>query len=833
MSRKKKPSKASAAPPVANKTVLPDQAEVALGASRYREAIEHYKDLLKQERRPAWLEGLAAAYAGRAEQLAQKGMINEALALWRTRADMCGTALIGGPYVGWLLKAGQGEQVLRLLAGATQKLSPGAQAQLETQAAAAVLVAPDSALTGLAADSPLLRHRAAARAALAAFARGDDTAMAEHVQAIPFRSPYRDLRALLKAFSLYRNDARQAAIALARVPTDGPFEPLAAVLRVCVLPGEAWLASLHSLNEEGRALVLDMKGWPEDRRPLVLDLARLSDGPASATMLYDLLVRHRSRLPADTAGQLCRRLLPHAPERLKTYPASFGALCAAEKDHILAQAAELKRDPERAEDHWLSLVERLRADPAQRARAALVLRRLADARSRYDLGGPPDEDAVAWLAQSLELDPEDRATHVTLIRALRVRSEPKELRKCLEAALARFPDDAEVLLEAVESALASGAFKKAATLAKRVLELDPINPRVRTVIGHAHLSHARKQIAGRNPVSARRELDEAAQWLRTKADHGSIKLLRGIIDERGEEGDALLREGLAEMGCALVGSFHLVLEASYTGHDPKALLRRAGIERNVVSKASEVVALAHALNAARVGDKAVQTALDLLGESLRGAPADQFAEAELLVVCEALHRHNRRALVRRYADAALRRWPARPVFVYLRASAAYGANPWRMPQREVLALDRALELAQASGDQRTALRLNDLLAAATGYTGLPDEDEDDYLGGLPGDDVGTMLEMMLAALGEDAFLAMVRKQLGKSAFEEMRRDFGGNKKQFIRALIELLAAVGPPPGLGDAGAYADPLPVVPLKPPRRRKRHTAPPDDMQKDLFDD
>ena len=154
MSRKKKPSKASAAPPAAKKTVLREQAEAALGASRYREAIEHYKELLKQERRPAWLEGLAAAYAGRAEQLAQKGMINEALALWRTRADMCGTPLIEGPYVGWLLKAGGGEQALRLLAGATQKLSPDAQTQLETQVAAAVLVAPDSALTRLAADSP-------------------------------------------------------------------------------------------------------------------------------------------------------------------------------------------------------------------------------------------------------------------------------------------------------------------------------------------------------------------------------------------------------------------------------------------------------------------------------------------------------------------------------------------------------------------------------------------------------------------------------------------------------------------------------------------------------
>jgi hypothetical protein len=62
---------------------------------------------------------------------------------------------------------------------------------------------------------------------------------------------------------------------------------------------------------------------------------------------------------------------------------------------------------------------------------------------------------------------------------------------------------------------------------------------------NTYLSHARKQIAASNPAAARHELDEAAQWLRTAADCGSIKLLRGLIDERSEQGNALLREGLA------------------------------------------------------------------------------------------------------------------------------------------------------------------------------------------------------------------------------------------------------------------------------------------------
>jgi hypothetical protein len=828
MSRKRKHHKASSTLPVANSAALPGHADAALGASRYKDAIEHYKELLKHERRSAWLEGLAAAYAGRAAQLAAKGLVKEALALWHTRAEVCGAPVVEGPYVGWLLQAGEAEQALRLLAGAA-KLPPEAQAQLETQLAGAVLVAPDSALSGLPPDSPLLRHRAAAQAALAACVGGDDAAMAEHLQAIPFRSPYRDLRSILKALALHNTDLEQAAAALARVPADGPFEPLAAALRACVLPGQEWVAALRNLDEAGRALVLDVKGCPEERRALLLELAKLSDGPVAAAVLCDLLVRYRRALGEGTAAQLCRRLLPHTPERQKAYTARFGSLPDAEHQRILALAAELKRRPEQAEDHWLRLVQCLNADPAERRRAALVLRRLADDPRHGGGHGAACEHALDWWAQSLVLDPEDRATHLKLIRALRSRSDLKETRARLDQALARFPKDAEVLLEAVETALASGAFKEAAQLAKRLLQLDPINSRVRAVVGHAHLSHARKQIERRNPGAARRELEEAAQWLRAVADCGLIKLLRGLIDERAEEGDALLREGLADLGGTLVGSFHLLLEAWRTKRNPKALLRRAGVDLSAAPPAEEVVALAHALNAASDGDKALRAALSPLRAMLGRAAAAQFAEPDQLLVCEALHRRNERDLARRYAEGALQRWPGRPVFVYLKAAAAYGANPWQMPQRELSALQQALEEAQSHGDQRTALRLRELLSATMGDFGLPGEDEHDDLDELAGD-LPRILEMMLALGGEAHFLDIARQQLGKDVFDQLRRELGGNKKQFARALMDLLASVALPPGPGGPGANGD-APSVPERPPRRGRRR--PPPEVQKDLFDD
>ena len=828
MSRKKKHHNASAALPVVKGAALAGDAETALRASRYREAIEHYKELLKHERLPAWLDGLAAAYAGRAAELAAKGLLKEALALWRTRADICGKPLVEGPYVGWVLQAGEAGQALRLLTGAGQ-LPPEAQAQLETQLAAVVLVAPDNALTGVAPDKALLRHRAAAQAGLAAYARGDDAVMAEHLQAIPFRSAYRDLRAILKTLALCTTDLEQAAAALARVPAHGPFEALAAPLRACVLPGQEWVAALPSLNEEGRALVLDVKGCPEERRALVLELARLNSGQADAAVLFGLLVRHRRALPEGSAGQLCRRLLPHAAQLLRAYAASFGSLPAVEQERILALAAELKRSPEESADHWLRVVHYLAPDPAQRRRAALVLRHLAQDLHHCVREGNPCEAVLGWWGQSLELDPEDRATHLNLIRALRRRADLKQTRVRLDAALARFPEDTEVLLEAVETALASGAFKKAVGLAKRVLEFDSINPRVRALVGHAHLSHARKQIAGSNPAGARGELEQAAQWLRSSVDRGSVKLLRSLIDEQAEQSDVLLREGLAELGGTLVGSFHLLLEAWRTKRDPKALLQRAGVELTAVPRAEEVVALAHALNAANDGDTALRAALGPLRAMLRRAATAKFAEPDQLLVCEALHRRNEHDLARRYADAALRRWPGRPVFVYLKAAAAYGTTPWQIPPRELRALDQAHAQAQAQGDQRTALRLREILSETMGNFSLPGDAALDHLDELEDDDGRAMLETMLALGGEDQFLDIARRQLGKDVFEALRRELGGNKKQFARALMDVLASVAPAAFPGGPGASANAQPTSAASPRAKRR----PPRVGMRDLFDD
>ena len=133
-------------------------------------------------------------------------------------------------------------------------------------------------------------------------------------------------------------------------------------------------------------------------------------------------------------------------------------------------------------------VKLLRHAPNGARRAALVLRRLADEHAHHSPDGSLCVHALDWLTQSLKLDPGDRDTHLRLLRDARLSDDLKQARRWLDDALRQFPGDALILQEAVETALAAGAYKKAAGLAKQVLDADPLNPRVRALVGKAHLA---------------------------------------------------------------------------------------------------------------------------------------------------------------------------------------------------------------------------------------------------------------------------------------------------------------------------------------------------------
>ena len=73
----KKPPRRGPAPSLSSDTLVV-RADEALRQERFKEAVELYKQLVKQDPRPEWKHALAEAYHGRARALAAKRMFKEA-----------------------------------------------------------------------------------------------------------------------------------------------------------------------------------------------------------------------------------------------------------------------------------------------------------------------------------------------------------------------------------------------------------------------------------------------------------------------------------------------------------------------------------------------------------------------------------------------------------------------------------------------------------------------------------------------------------------------------------------------------------------------------------
>ncbi|MEA3410450.1 MAG: tetratricopeptide repeat protein, partial [Pseudomonadota bacterium] len=487
---------------------------------RYKEAIAAFKDLLQRDPRQPWLEALSTAYAGRAEELAAKGMIKEALAIWRGRTELCDTPLAEPAYIELLMQAGRIDTAIGVLAEhpdepEIQRFLP----KLRALAAAQALAGREATLDFFPGDDPVVRDFPAALAALQAYCQRDDGAVETHLKAIPFRSPYRDLRQILKALLRFDTDAADAERSLARIDSGSPFSGICDAMRAARLPNPEFMRRCGELNPPERRFATVLRGWTPQQVKRVLELRQLGDQPRPDALMRFLL-RHREPLGQDWVRETAMRLLVHQPGGKGHFNRAFGKMSEFHRHRI--QALHLEEEGDAPDEIFNTWREAYLAsnqptgspDTDPELTAAMVLRRSVDRWLRTE---PPQPTTVRALEVSLTLDPDDVPTYLKLIRHYRDAGELKDARRVLESALDRYPKDAVVLTEAVETALAGNAFKKAARFARQALERDPINARVRDILVVSHLSHARKQIRQGKNALARKELDEAANWARTEA----------------------------------------------------------------------------------------------------------------------------------------------------------------------------------------------------------------------------------------------------------------------------------------------------------------------------
>ncbi|GAB6068600.1 hypothetical protein JCM13664_19200 [Methylothermus subterraneus] len=530
-------------------------------------------------------------------------------------------------------------------------------------------------------DAPDRKHLLAAQAAIAAYCQGDDAAMHEALQAIPFRSPYRDLRFLLGALTAFPERIEEGKRWLARIGPDSPLAPVAEAVDA-IFAGDR------------RAL-----------RPAAREFADAILGPKlSLPELFAALLAQVQGPHAPVVQEALKALLVDYPEGKAAYRERF-PLPAVEEQRLAALAAERAEDFKTAFKLW-GEVGCGYEQAGKRLEAAVARHRAALAAKLF---GPQAAEVEKMLQRAVRLDPDHRESWLELAEWYQRLGNLKALSKLLKGALSRFPDDPAVLEMAATVALARGACQYAARLTAKHLTLDPRDRAARQRLFAATLSLARKQIASGRLQLAAKELGKAAEWVSTAKEQAKLNALEVVLALRRGEPEPHFPSLLP----APLGEFWLTAEVLCLAPErAKPYLSRL---REVFKVAALSVYPDHLIGVLDLAQEAVSSGapkeplLKAARPLLRRGVFLKWREEELEAVCERLLALEQYQWVRDYARGPLwrRKLPALYYFdVVAKCQGAAAALGWR----DWLVLEQALGAAQAGGRHRLAARIAEFLA---------------------------------------------------------------------------------------------------------------------------
>lgn len=681
-------------------------------AQRYKDLIEVYKELLGREDRPEWRVALAHAYGQRARALATKGMYREAVAMWES-SRIPETTESDASVVGWMLAAGMYSQATMLL-----REIPVLPVDIQTRVGIALLIGHDQLASGLPDDSPLLRHLDPARAALAAWCRGEDNVTREQLRAIPFRSPYRELRQVMQGLLAADQESLEA------VPNTSPY---AGITRAA-LAAHAPLADLErritALRPVEQELAAVIRGVDPVQLRVIIDLrAALTGKEEDVAPLFRWVSSKPSPVPEEQARRFALSILPHQPYLLTIFQKRFTPLTPFENARLRALLAEREDDLERAQTYWKNTFDACDLKNATGAlMGAMILRHQASLETK--MYGPEGPNVARYLNQSLQLDPLDRATWLQSVKQQREDENPK-WHSLAEQALTHLPADPDLLLLAAQGAAERSAYKKASGYVTTLLRLDPINIGARRLLIGLHLSHARKSLKSRKNAIAARELETVGKLVhggidaaRLAVHQAFLAVAQGKVDTAREFAEQAASGPSGGMGATLL----LCTEGEQAGLKPNQLGPLHAGFLDATPSATQVIALLELLEELfpLYTNLVSHTLNHILASPLKAAASyHDYTQEQLCRLLEILHKCLQWDVMVAYVATALERWPGRPIFVFYHYVGISHNQASRLAKRDRTVLEHASETAMDEDDDRTARMIDLFLGAFPFMRGFP------------------------------------------------------------------------------------------------------------------
>ncbi|MGR9106988.1 MAG: hypothetical protein ACU843_08675 [Gammaproteobacteria bacterium] len=700
---------------------LVEQAALALQNGHYKDAVNGFKELLKKEVRHEWKHDLAQAYRGRALELAGKGMYEEALAVLANAVQQDPSADVFQDFLKWSVCAGRVTAALKEYFRVRDRLAKDEVDRVESMFALAAL-GGNNELAGLfPEDSKLYSHLPAARQAIEAYCRGDDSGLGDSLAKIPFNSPYRDIRVILAVLSGGTSDTSDGAQRLARISGTSAFKPAARLVEQA-LSKNLNNADLSRLSDPARTFILATRGVD----PRNWNLAeKISTAPTSAKKLFNSLINESPPCFARIARDLCYRLLPQYPQGLPAYEKRIKPLAIFDLYRINALALEGREDFDDAVRFWVAAANTLREQedtPGNRLIRAMFLRRAATCAGRGSFSFAIREQD--FLEDSLELDPDDVPTYYRLFSLYR-HFDDDAYRDCVERAVKQFPEDSEVLMVAIELAIERNTFKKATKFAKTLLKIDPINPRARSLLVNAHLAHAAKQIVEKKFHLVVKEIDAAEKFAPDNRPSGLIPLYRGLLEyAQGNEqqGEQLVDSACKTMGGYLSGYFRTAAEMSRLDFPRpyqkkySSLLKKES--ENPPDKKTLLNLVREIQSVSREADFDFSPVLVYAKKFLSAAASLDLGCEETEMVLETFQSVAMYQAMCDFASRAVKRWPDMPLFDYYLVYARSRGIAADLSAPDAQRLNDAIDKAHEQNNIRVANRLLQYLESGIFPDGL-------------------------------------------------------------------------------------------------------------------
>ncbi|MDP2099175.1 MAG: hypothetical protein U1D70_09540 [Methylobacter sp.] len=753
--------------PVKSKLENADSASVAAQAlakqeaGQYKEAIELYKQLLKQSDNKNWQQALAFCYYQRALSFVDKGMFKEAVVLWENYAQNAQPPYQGyDSYISWLLQTNNMVKVKSCLSQLSAQQLDELYPDLASLLGLLIISEKPEFEALLPKESVFITHLGLVRSALAAYQKISHVPIIEQVKAafgahqhdqmedieqalkqLPFRSAFRDFRTLLKAALILPKSPEQAQALLAKIPASSPYQQAAALLLATTYSGAALVNELLQYDYKQRHIVVDIKKFSKKQAEL-LELLAKQKGHLSDKIKFNCAIQYRELFGLESTKAYCALGLVKYEAGQRDFTKHFGVLDGFEPLRLQALNCEQQRDYYGAEYYWKQAIPLLKKQGEPGAfKIALIMRHIAKYQETPKKG-------MQWLIDSLNYDPTDRDVYLSILQHCDNEGGQTDVHKhWLEQGLKKFPQDIDFLTLAIKAATASKAFKKATQSAQAILAIDPVNTFAKQVLFTSHLAHARKLIKTKKFHLVDKEIQQAEKLLIGKRYQIQAQLVRGFFVMQAEDKQQGLQQIVSSaqsMGEGTVCThFCVIMEALLLGLTlPSIIKELPPLEKKHLLTAQEISRLVQLIlqyqGDAQSSQAILHKALEKIKSALKQSVKQQnYAEELMLTLCECLDSIGHFELLRHCVKIALPKWP-KPIWVFYKIYAEVDGEAEQCSSFNIYQLEEQFKKTNQSdqSDHRAAMLIskfiNSAYQAQQAFGGgffddeYEDEDEDDF-----------------------------------------------------------------------------------------------------------